>query len=143
MQDWTAATSITDFVWDHDLEEVAFEYTPNVDGPTLTGTVRVEVPAETYGGDVNTRITSDFEWFIIGDVTRTPAAVHLRGADRRPVEGAGGGEGPAHLGHQGGVDRAAPRGTGPRLMAAGQRSRSRGWTTLSAPCGKRAPTSTS
>ena len=72
VQDWTAATSITDFVWDHELEEMAFSYTPNVEGPTLTGTVRVEVPSETYGGDVNTRITSDFEWFIIGDVTRTP-----------------------------------------------------------------------
>ena len=77
MQDWTAATSITDFVWDHELEEMAFTYTPNVDGPTLTGTLRVEVPAETYGGDVNTRITSDFEWFIIGDVTRTAATLLL------------------------------------------------------------------
>ena len=45
VQDWTAATSITDFVWDHELEEMAFTYTPNVDGPTLTGTLRVEVPA--------------------------------------------------------------------------------------------------
>ena len=29
VQDWTAATSITDFVWDHELEEMAFTYTPN------------------------------------------------------------------------------------------------------------------
>ena len=35
----------------------------------------MEVPAETYGGDVNTRITSDFEFFIQGDVTRTAATL--------------------------------------------------------------------
>jgi len=73
IQDWTAAegVSIVDFVWDHDLEVMAFEYTPNVDGPTITGEVRLEVMSETYGGDVNTRITSDFEWSITGEVTRT------------------------------------------------------------------------
>ena len=77
VQDWTAAASITDYLWDHELEVVAFEYTPNVDGPTLTGQLRVEVPGETYGGDVNTRITSDFEFFIQGDVTRTAATLLL------------------------------------------------------------------
>ena len=55
-------------------EELTFTYTPNETGPTLTGTVRVEVPAETYGGDVNTRITSDFEWAMTQPLVRTPAA---------------------------------------------------------------------
>jgi hypothetical protein len=80
VQDWDAAAtpgSITDYLWDHDLESVPFTYTPNVAGPTLTGTVRLEVPAESYGGDVNARITSDFEWAIIGEITRTPAAAAL------------------------------------------------------------------
>lgn len=74
IQDWTApaAESITEFCYDHDLEVLAFEYVPNVAGPTLTGSVRIEVPAETYGGDVNTRITSDFEWTITTALTRTP-----------------------------------------------------------------------
>ena len=74
IQDWTAAagTSITDYVWTHDLEEVAFEYVPNAAGPTITGTVRLEVPGETYGGDVNSRITSDFEWQCTAPVVRTP-----------------------------------------------------------------------
>lgn len=74
IQDWTAAaaTSITEFCYDHDLEEMAFSYMPNVAGPTLTGTLRVEVPAETYGGDVNTRVTSDFEWQLTGPLVRTP-----------------------------------------------------------------------
>jgi hypothetical protein len=75
IQDWTATVSIVDFVWDHDLEEMTFTYTPNVDGPTITGTVRLEVPGETYGGDVNTRITSDFEWGMTSEVVRTPPVV--------------------------------------------------------------------
>jgi len=77
IQDWTAAdtASIVDFVWDHDLEVMAFTYTPNAEGPTITGEVRLEVMSETYGGDVNTRITSDFEWSITGEVTRTPPVV--------------------------------------------------------------------
>jgi len=77
IQDWTAdaATSITEFCYDHDLEEMAFEYMPNAAGPTLTGTVRIEVPAETYGGDVNTRLTSDFEWTMTNTLVRTPPVV--------------------------------------------------------------------
>jgi hypothetical protein len=75
IQDWTADPSITDYCYDHDLETLAFEYTPNtVDGtkPVLTGSLRIEVPAETYGGDVNTRVTSDFEWQLTAPLTRTP-----------------------------------------------------------------------
>lgn len=76
IQDWTAATpaeSLTEFCFDHDLEELAFTYTPNAtDGPTLSGTLRIEVPAETYGGDVNARITSDFEWQLTAPLVRTP-----------------------------------------------------------------------
>ena len=75
IQDFTAGTtpgSFTDYCWDHDLETVEFEYTPNAAGPTLTGTCRIEVPSETFGGDVNTRITSDFEFAITAEVVRTP-----------------------------------------------------------------------
>ena len=77
IQDFTAATatSFTEYVWDHDLEEVPFTYTPNAAaGPTLSGTVRLEVPGETYGGDVNSRVTSDFEWQCTAEVVRTPHA---------------------------------------------------------------------
>ena len=74
IQDWTAAAaaSITEYCYLHDLEEVAFTYTPNAAGPTLSGTLRIEVPAETYGGDVNTRLTSDFEWQLTAPLVRTP-----------------------------------------------------------------------
>lgn len=84
VQDWTAATpalSIVEYCYDHDLETVAFTYTPNATaGPTLSGSLRVEVPAETYGGDVNTRITSDFEWSLTDALTRTPPVVGAEAA---------------------------------------------------------------
>jgi hypothetical protein len=72
IQDWTASAGLTAYLWEHDLEDVPFEYVPNVAGPTITGTVRLEVPAESYGGDVNTRITSDFEWGMTSKPTFTP-----------------------------------------------------------------------
>jgi hypothetical protein len=77
IQDWTAdaGESIVEFCYDNDLDELPFTYTPNVAGPTLSGTLRVEVPAETYGGDVNTRITSDFEWALTTPLVRTPPVV--------------------------------------------------------------------
>ena len=76
VQDWdnpTAAASLTKFLYEHDLEVIDFEYVPNAASDTITGSVRIEVPGETWGGDVNTRITSDFEWFIQGDPVFTPA----------------------------------------------------------------------
>jgi hypothetical protein len=74
VQDWTAAAaaSLTKYLYANDLAVVDFTYTPNAAGDTITGQVRIEVPAETYGGDVNTRITSDFEWFIQGNPVFTP-----------------------------------------------------------------------
>jgi hypothetical protein len=72
IQDWSAATgSFIDYCWDNDLTVVPFSFTPAT-GTVLTGDCRIEVPSETYGGDVNVRITSDFEFGIIGDVVRTP-----------------------------------------------------------------------
>jgi len=72
IQDWSAATgSFIDYCWDNDLTVVAFSFTPAT-GTVLTGDCRIEVPSETYGGDVNVRLTSDFEFGIIGDVVRTP-----------------------------------------------------------------------
>lgn len=76
IQDWTAtADSFIEYCFDNDLTEVAFTFTPNVEGPTLSGTCRIEVPSETYGGDVNTRITSDFEFALTAPLVRTPPVV--------------------------------------------------------------------
>lgn len=79
VQDWTAAdpASLTKYLYAHDLEVVDFVYTPNAAGDTVSGQVRVEVPGESWGGDVNTRITSDFEWFLQGDPVFTPAVIGL------------------------------------------------------------------
>jgi hypothetical protein len=62
---------------DHDLEDVDYTYTPNPDGPTFSGKLRLKMPGELLGGDVNTRITSDFEWTIVGPwpPTQTPPVV--------------------------------------------------------------------
>lgn len=77
IQDWTApaASSITAYCYAHDLEELAFSYLPNVDADTITGSLRLEVPSETYGGDVNTRLTSDFEWQITTPLVFTPPVI--------------------------------------------------------------------
>lgn len=79
IQDWSAPTSVIDYLYANELQVVDFEYMPaGATGPTLTGQVRLEVPAETYGGDVNTRITSDFDWPMAGPLTRTPPVATAR-----------------------------------------------------------------
>jgi hypothetical protein len=78
IQDFDTALEADSAIWflmDHNLEEMPFSYTPNVNSPTVTGSVRVKLPAEFLGGDVNTRITSDFEWQITTPITRTPPVV--------------------------------------------------------------------
>jgi hypothetical protein len=66
IQDWTApdGTSAILYLMEHDLEEVDYTYTPNPDGSTFSGKLRLKLPGEFLGGDVNTRLTSDFEWVI-------------------------------------------------------------------------------
>jgi hypothetical protein len=55
---------VISYLWAHDLEVVAYEYVPNDTAtcPTLSGNLMIEIPAETFGGDVNARVTSDFTW---------------------------------------------------------------------------------
>lgn len=66
---------LVDYVWNHDLEIVEFTFTPNDAGaPTLSGQVQLEVPGDSYGGDVNTRITADFTWNVQGELARTYGA---------------------------------------------------------------------
>jgi hypothetical protein len=57
------AGGIGDYLWNHELEEVPFEFVPNqVGAPTITGTVTVEVPGDWYGGDIGASLTADFAW---------------------------------------------------------------------------------
>lgn len=73
VQDFDDPTGFINYCWDNDLAAVAFTFTPNVGAATVSGTVTIQVPDETYGGDVNARLTSDFE-FKAFDVIRTPIA---------------------------------------------------------------------
>jgi len=80
VQDFDTATSVIAWLWSHDLEVVEYEYLPNDTAtcPTVTGTVMIEIPAETYGGDVNKRITSDFSWNMQEKPTFTPGTMMAR-----------------------------------------------------------------
>lgn len=77
IQDFDASPEDASVIWylmDHNLQEVPFTYTPNVNAPTIEGSLRLKLPAEFLGGDVNVRLSSDFEWTITSELTRTPPA---------------------------------------------------------------------
>jgi hypothetical protein len=83
-----AGTSIQDFddpdgflayCYLHAMETTAFTWTPNPDGLTWAGSCVVVALEE--GGDVNTRLTTDWEFDVVGRPTRTYAgAVAATGA---------------------------------------------------------------
>jgi hypothetical protein len=69
IQDWDApgGISFTQYSWEHNGEIVDFSWQPNASTTKFTG--KVTVRALELGGDVNTRITSDFEWPLSGEPT--------------------------------------------------------------------------
>lgn len=76
IQDWTDDAGVVAYSWDNDLTEVPFSWKPaGATGPTMTGTVQVR--AIEFGGEVNTRLSSDVEWPILGVPTRTAVAPGL------------------------------------------------------------------
>lgn len=72
IQDFDAPAGFVLYCFEHDLDTVAFSWLPNVDSGTWTGNVRIR--AVEVGGDVNTRLSTDWEWPIIGTPTLTPNA---------------------------------------------------------------------
>lgn len=71
IQDWESATGFVEYCRTNDTTSVAFVWEPNSDiGVTYSGTVQIY--AIEIGGDVNTQTTSDFEFTVVGDITRTP-----------------------------------------------------------------------
>lgn len=89
--DAAAATNITKWSYDNRNTEQDFSFTPNdvTGAPTITGRVKVKFLG--LGGDVNTRITRDFDWAIVDEPTVTwpAAAVADSGTttdDTAPVE---------------------------------------------------------
>jgi hypothetical protein len=71
IQDFDDPDGIVAYLWDNDLTVVSYSYTPNDSGLVVTGSVMLEVPQSTYGGDVKTRLTSDFSWNMQDEPTRT------------------------------------------------------------------------
>ena len=92
---WTLnGTSIQDFddpegflayCYTNSLATVAFEWTPN-DGTAPTWAGEVVIRALEEGGDVNARLTTDWEFDISGRPTRTAAALDEGGATSRDDE---------------------------------------------------------
>jgi hypothetical protein len=84
-ESWTLnGTSIQDFddpegflayCFENSMQTVPFEWVPNLTGaPTWAGSVVILALEE--GGDVNTRLTTDWEFEIVGIPTRTAAAAN-------------------------------------------------------------------
>ena len=69
IQDWDSATGVSfvQYSWANDGLTVPFSWQPNAGATTISGTVTVR--ALEMGGDVNTRITTDFDWPIAGKPT--------------------------------------------------------------------------
>lgn len=71
IQDWEDDAGFVNYCMDNALAEVAFVWVPN-EGKTVQygGTCQI-VPVE-IGGDVSVQATTDFEFAVIGEPTRTP-----------------------------------------------------------------------
>jgi len=67
IQDFTFPASFIEYTWTNNLLTVPFIWKPNAVGPTFSGNVQVR--AVEVGGDVNVRITTDFDWPIAGQPT--------------------------------------------------------------------------
>ena len=86
IQDWTADTSIIDFVWDHDLETMEFTLhaRPGRRARPSPGRSAWRCRRRRTAATSNARLTSDFEWQIVGDVDRTPAAEVMAAGAEEP-----------------------------------------------------------
>jgi hypothetical protein len=70
VQDWEDPDGFVQYTIDNNATNIAFTWVPNTDNDvTFTGNVKVK--AIEFGGDVATQNTSDFEWSVVGNFTRT------------------------------------------------------------------------
>ena len=70
IQDWdSGGLGIVEYSWVNNLVTVPFIWKPNASDVSFAGNVQVR--ALELGGDVNTRITTDFDWPITGTPTPT------------------------------------------------------------------------
>lgn len=69
VQDWESSTGFVEYCRTNDNTQVSFIWEPNTDvGVTYSGTVTVS--AIEIGGDVAAQNTSDFEFDVVGAITR-------------------------------------------------------------------------
>lgn len=73
IQDWEAADGFVEYCRTNNNTEVVFEWTPNTDLGVKYGGSCLVLAVE-FGGDVASQNTTDFEFAVVGDITRTPAA---------------------------------------------------------------------
>lgn len=85
IQDWTDKAGFVNFAYDHDGEELEFDWLPAKLGPSWTG--RVKVKAVVLGGAVNTRNTSDAEWPCNGKPVRTDPTAAQAAAEQPAAAG--------------------------------------------------------
>lgn len=84
IQDFDNPASFSKYTWDNNLVEVPFLWQPNEGTLEFHGTVQIR--ALVVGGDVNTRITSDFEWPIKGQPTAVwPTAMAAGATQEEPA----------------------------------------------------------
>jgi hypothetical protein len=69
IQDFDKPNGFIEYSWTNNLLEVPFTWQPNASSAKFTGTVQVR--AVEVGGDVNVRLTTDFDWPISGVPTPT------------------------------------------------------------------------
>ena len=72
IQDFEDPAGFVNFLMDHALAELSFEWTPITGGLVYSGTVQI-VPID-IGGDVGVQTVSDVSLPVVGEPTRTPAA---------------------------------------------------------------------
>jgi hypothetical protein len=72
IQDFDSPDGFQSYCHENATQTVEFSWNPSATSPTYSGTC-VIVPVE-IGGDVNSRLTTDFEFDINGDYTETPPA---------------------------------------------------------------------
>jgi hypothetical protein len=70
VQDWESADGFVEFCRENDGTVVTFEWVPST-GKAITYSGSVQVRAVEFGGDVDRQNTTDFEFPVVGDITRT------------------------------------------------------------------------
>ena len=75
-QDFTSPEGLQQFLADHELQVVPFEWQPaGAGGPKRSGNVQIQLGDE--GGDINARLETEIDLPVVGPLVRTPAVRFL------------------------------------------------------------------